>query len=107
MISSHFLFSTYTPCARNKKIKVADGSFSAIAGKGTVKISPSLVLQDILPVPNLACNLISVSKLSQSSNCHVIFDSSMCKFQDIVSRQMIGNANESGGIYFLDDDHLS
>lgn len=80
MTSSHFLFSNYTPCAGNKKIKVADGSFSTIAGKGTVKISSSLVLHDILHVPNLACNLISVNKLSQSSNCHVIFDSFMCKF---------------------------
>ncbi|KAG8474937.1 hypothetical protein CXB51_031651 [Gossypium anomalum] len=107
MTSSHFLFSTYTPCAGNKNIKVADGSFSAIAEKGPVKISSFLVLHDVLHVPNLACNLILVSKLSQSSNCHVIFDSSMCKFQDMVSRRMIGNAKEFGGIYFLENDHLS
>ncbi|KAG4213013.1 hypothetical protein ERO13_A01G023301v2 [Gossypium hirsutum] len=88
-------------------IKVADGSFSAIAGKGTVKISSSFVLHDVLYVPNLACNLISVSKLSQSSNCQVIIDFSMCKFQDMVSGRMIGNAKEFGGIYFLEDDHLS
>ncbi|KAH0660313.1 hypothetical protein KY290_029809 [Solanum tuberosum] len=44
--SSHF-FST-SPCAGNNKIKIVDGSFSAIAGKGTIKLSPSLALHDTL-----------------------------------------------------------
>lgn len=34
----HF-FSTYIPSARNEKVKIADGSFSTIAGKGTVKLT--------------------------------------------------------------------
>ncbi|KAL3532166.1 hypothetical protein ACH5RR_005687 [Cinchona calisaya] len=42
-----------------KKIKLADGSFSAIAGIGTIEISPSIVLHDVLHVPNLSCNLVS------------------------------------------------
>ncbi|KAH0641070.1 hypothetical protein KY290_036685 [Solanum tuberosum] len=46
----------------NSKIKIADGSFSAIAGKGTIKLSPSLVLHDTLHVPKLSCNLVSVRK---------------------------------------------
>ncbi|XP_070057489.1 uncharacterized protein [Nicotiana tomentosiformis] len=95
-------FSTYTPCAGNNKIKIADGSFSAIAGKGIVKLSPSLTLHDILHVPKLSCNLISVSKLTRSLNCRAILDSDLCEFQDKVSRKMIGSARESGGLYFLD-----
>ncbi|KAH0644990.1 hypothetical protein KY284_032874 [Solanum tuberosum] len=42
MTGSSRFFSTYTPCAGNSKIKIADGSFSTIAGKGTIKLSPSL-----------------------------------------------------------------
>jgi len=38
MTGSFRFFSTYTPCAGNSKIKIADGSFSAIAGKGTNKL---------------------------------------------------------------------
>jgi len=38
MTGSFRFFSTYTPCAGNSKIKIADGSFSAIAGKGTIKL---------------------------------------------------------------------
>ncbi|XP_016738875.1 uncharacterized protein [Gossypium hirsutum] len=56
--------SSFFAQSGNKKIKVADRSFSTIAGKCTVKISSFFVLHDVLHVPNLACNLISISKLS-------------------------------------------
>ncbi|KAH0740808.1 hypothetical protein KY290_033851 [Solanum tuberosum] len=82
--SSRFI-STYTPCAGNSKIKIADGSFSAIAGKGTIKLSPSLVLHDTLHVPKLSCNLVS----------------------EKVSGKMISSARESGGLYFLDNGNNS
>ncbi|PHT34889.1 Indole-3-acetaldehyde oxidase [Capsicum baccatum] len=59
----------------NNKIKIADGSFSTIARKVTVKLSPFLTLHDILHVPKLSCNLVSVSKLIRSLNYRAIFDS--------------------------------
>ncbi|RVW20671.1 hypothetical protein CK203_112325 [Vitis vinifera] len=51
MTGSSQIFSSYKPCAGNKKIKIADGSLSAIAGKGSVFISPSLTLHNVLHVP--------------------------------------------------------
>ncbi|RVW79601.1 hypothetical protein CK203_049978 [Vitis vinifera] len=48
MTGSSQIFSSYKPCAGNKKIKIADGSLSAIAGKGSVFISPSLTLHNVL-----------------------------------------------------------
>ena len=73
MTSESTLFSSYSPCAGNQKIKIADGSFSAIAGKGSVVLSPVLTLKNVLHVPNLSCNLMSVSKLTQDTNCQIIF----------------------------------
>ncbi|KAI5401521.1 hypothetical protein KIW84_066119 [Lathyrus oleraceus] len=61
MTGESTLFSSYSPCAGNQKIKIADGSFSAIAGKGSVVLSQMLTLKNVLHVPNLSCNLISVS----------------------------------------------
>jgi hypothetical protein len=52
MICDSTLFSSYNPCAGNHKIKVVDDSFSAIASKGSVELSPSLTIRDILHVPN-------------------------------------------------------
>ncbi|PON98873.1 LOW QUALITY PROTEIN: hypothetical protein TorRG33x02_054880 [Trema orientale] len=81
--NSHF--STYTPCSGNLKIKIADGSLSLVAGKGTIFISENIKLQSVLHVPKLTCNLISVSKLSKDLTCIAKFSSSQCEFQDLSS----------------------
>ncbi|CAJ2638271.1 unnamed protein product [Trifolium pratense] len=60
MTGDSTLFSSYGPCVGNHKIKIVDGSFSAIAGKGLVVLSPNLTLKDVLHVPNLSCSLMFV-----------------------------------------------
>ncbi|CAJ2662733.1 unnamed protein product [Trifolium pratense] len=102
MTGESALFSSYSPCAGNQKIKVADGSFSAIVGKGSVVLSPMLTLKNVLHVPNLSCSLMSVSKLAQDINCQTNFFRSHCVFQDLNSGKMIGSAEESGGLYYFD-----
>ena len=64
MTSSSKIFSSYKPCVGNKKIKIAYGSLSAIVGKGSMFISPSLTLHNVLHVSNLSCNLLSISKVT-------------------------------------------
>ena len=64
MTSSSQLFSSYSPCVGNKKIKIVDGSLYVIADMGSVIISPTLTLHKILHVPNLSFNLLSISKLT-------------------------------------------
>ena len=103
MTGSSKIFSSYKPCAGNKKIKITDGSLSAIAGKGSVFISPSLTLHNVLHVPNLSCNLLSISKITHDHQCQVNFYPSYCEFQELTSRRTIGNAREIGGLYFLED----
>ena len=76
---SHF-FISYTPFSRNKKVRSADGSLSSIARQGSIRLSDKIVLQFVLQVPKLSCNLLSVSRLSKNSNCHVVFCASLCEF---------------------------
>ena len=76
------MFSSYSPCASNLKIKIADDSLSAVAGKGAIIISPLLTLQDVLHVPNLSCNLLFVSKLTRDKRCQTHFLDTHCLFQD-------------------------
>ena len=103
MTGSSQIFSSYKPCAGNKKIKIADGSLSAIAGKGSVFISPSLTLHNVLHVPNLSCNLLSISKITQDHQCQANFYPSSCEFQELTSGRTIGNAREIGGLYFFEN----
>ena len=100
-------FSTYSPCSGLEKIRIADGSFSSIAGKGLIKISETIDLKSVLHVPKLACNLLSVSKLTRESNCCVVFYDSHCEFQDRNSRRKIGSAKLIDGLYYFDGDFSS
>ena len=57
MTNAHHLFSTYSPCAGNLKVKIAYGTLSSVASKGSIRISESITLNPVLHVPNLSCNL--------------------------------------------------
>ena len=103
MMGESSFFASYSPCAGNQKIKIADGSFPAIAGKGCVVISPTLILQNVLHVPNLSCNLLFMSKLVQDKNCQANFFHSHYVFRDLNSWRTIGSAKESGGLYLFKD----
>ncbi|KAJ9682590.1 hypothetical protein PVL29_018499 [Vitis rotundifolia] len=73
MTDAHHLFSIYSPYAGNLKVKIADGTLSPVAGKGSIRISESITLNPILDVPNLSCNLLSISQLTKKSNCSAKF----------------------------------
>ena len=95
------LFSSYVPNSGHTKVRIADGSLSPIAGIGTVKINSTLALKSVLHVPNLSCNLLSVSKICKDCDCKVIFSQNHCEFQDQSSGKRIGNASEYEGLYYF------
>ena len=41
MTNSLNLFETFSPCPEKKKVRIADGNFSPIVGKGLIKLSES------------------------------------------------------------------
>lgn len=99
--SSHNL-STYTPCPGNKKIKTVDGTLISIAGKGTVKPTPTMTLHSVLHVPKLSVSLLSIKQVTSQLNCKVTFYPTYCHFQDLKTGKMIGHAKEEDGVYYLD-----
>ena len=95
------LFSAYKSNSENLMVRIADGSLSKVAGIGSVTITENLTLNSVLLVPNLTCNLLSVSKLAKDLNWVTHFFSNHCEFQDLESGRMIGNAKEFAGLYIL------
>ena len=65
MTDAHHLFSTYSSCVGNLKVKIADGTLSSVAGKGSIRIFESITLNPVLHVPNLSYNLLSISQLTK------------------------------------------
>ncbi|KAK3015974.1 hypothetical protein RJ639_007262 [Escallonia herrerae] len=100
------LFSSYSTCSNNYKVRIADGSLSTVSGMGSIVISPSITLDYVLLVPSLSCNLLSISKLTKNLKCVANFFPTHCIFQVQDSRKMIGNAKECAGLYLLKDDNL-
>lgn len=98
------LFSSYNPSPGNHKVRVADGSLSVVAGTGTIKISSNITLKAVLHVPNLSCNLLSISKITKDLDCVINFSASTCVFQDRTSGRRIGSAKEVDGLYHFEDD---
>lgn len=99
MINAYNLLTAYLPCAVNLKIKVVDGSLSSVVGKMNVQISDSIILKYVLHVPNLSCNLISISQ--QSSYFSAKFLPSNCLFQNLSSGKMIDSVKKCERLYYF------
>jgi hypothetical protein len=69
--------------------------------EGTIKLTDGLKLKNVLYVPELNCNLISISQLSDESNCNVQFTTNLCAIQDRTSKMLIGAGERRDGLYFF------
>ncbi|KAJ4723440.1 Retrovirus-related Pol polyprotein from transposon TNT 1-94 [Melia azedarach] len=94
-------FSSYNACTLSGKVFIANGSSIPFSGKGSVSITPSIALDCALHVPNLSCNLMSISKLTRSFNCCAKFYPTHCAFQDLITGKTIGNAEERNRLYYI------
>ena len=101
MMGNPSFFHDFKPCSENFMVRIVDGSMIKMVGIGFVLISKNLVLKSILFVPDLACNLLSVSKLMKDLTCVTNFCPTHCNFQDLESRRMIVNAKLCMGLYLL------
>lgn len=101
MTGNSKFFLSYTPSSGQQKVQLADGTFSTVAGKGKIRLSQSIFLQDVLHVPKLTYNLISVSKLTNDLSCGANFSKHACVFQDLETGKKIGSARVSHGLYYL------
>ena len=101
MTHSSQKFSTCSPCRSDKKIAIANGSLTTVAGQGEVHLNKSIVLKKVLHVPKLSTNLVYIHRLTKELNCHVIFYPSHCVFQE-QGMGKIGHARKKDGLYYLE-----
>ena len=101
MTGDQTLFSSYYPYHGTFTVRITYGTYSKVAGIGTVNLSRTLALQSILFVLNLDCNLLLVSKLNRDLNCGTKFLAKSCVFKDLKSGKTIGNIELCPGLYLL------
>ena len=95
----------FTQFSSNSSVPViinANGASSPVMGSGTISISPLLSISNVLFVPSLNCNLLSVSQLTQSHNCVFLFFPTYCTLQNIHTKEKISSGKRSEGLYYLE-----
>jgi hypothetical protein len=105
MVCSISCLSTVTSTIQ-ATVELPNGNMVPVTHIGTVKLSSSLILTDVLCVPSFHFNLISVSKLVHSSFC-LIFLSKYCFIQAFTPWRMIGLGKIHNGLYILQLDALN
>ena len=65
----------------NSIVRIAEGSLSRVAGAGLAQLTKDLTLSSVLYVPNLDCNLLSISQLTHDLYYVAKFFPNLCEFQ--------------------------
>ena len=73
IVSDSNLFLSLKSLPISQSMKLPTGDIVQITREGMVKLSPSLELKDVLCVPSLNLNLLSISKFTKIHNCIAIF----------------------------------
>ena len=81
MTGARSLFRDYFPYQGDRRVKLANGSFTCVAGHGIVWLKDFFFcLFSVLYVPSLSCNLLSISKVTADLRCLVKFSHCYCIF---------------------------
>jgi hypothetical protein len=94
-------FLTTITAIVSKQVRLPNGNSASVTHIGTVKISATLTLTNVLCVPSFSFNLIFVSKLIKVLNCCIILLAEFCFIQQLFGWKMIGLGREVGGLYHL------
>jgi hypothetical protein len=101
IVSSTHWFTSYHKILP-KPVNLPNGTSVLVEHAGTIHFSPKLYLDNVLFSPHFNFNLISISKVCESLNCHANFHNKKCFLQDLHSQKMIGLGNQIEGLYRLD-----
>lgn len=86
---------------QNCPVGLPDGQTVNANQLGSVTLDGGLVIDNVLFVPNLNCNLISVTQLSDELQCTIQFTNKICVIQDQSTRTVIGVGERQDGLYFF------
>uniref|UniRef100_A0A803N312 Retrovirus-related Pol polyprotein from transposon TNT 1-94-like beta-barrel domain-containing protein n=1 Tax=Chenopodium quinoa TaxID=63459 RepID=A0A803N312_CHEQI len=89
MTSSVKNLSTPQTVHAQLKINFPTGDTSLISHVGSAELANSLVLKNVLCVPNFKHNMLSVNKLVKDSQCEVVFYGTHC---NLSATQLVGNS---------------
>jgi hypothetical protein len=106
MTGNQILLNNYRTIDGTEYFTIANNDKVKIKGWGMIIIFEKWFLQDIFYVEKYSVNPLSISKLSRDLNCEIIFQEKYVIFQDLVTKEKIGEGQLENGLYFLDSNKL-
>lgn len=100
MVHSLKFLTTNTPIA-HISVKLPNGDTIQVTHIEIVRLSSTFILEDILCIPTLTYNLVSISILTQNLRCCCIFLPIYCFIQDLQHWRTIGLGKKHGDLYTL------
>lgn len=98
------LFRTYMAISP-LQVKLPNGHQVHVHFSGTVVVSATITLHNVLHIPEFAYCLISVHTLTKLMNCALTFSQNSCLIQELPSLRTIGAAKIKNGLYLLKHQH--
>ena len=89
--------SSLTQCV----VELPNGESAQVTHIGIVRLSTTLVLDNVLCVSSFSFNILSISKLTQKLSYCLVFLSQFCFIQDLLSWRTIGLGEVHNGLYLL------
>ena len=96
------LFKSYEPVTKGHRVFIANGGILEIAGKGIIEIKGT-VLRNVLHVPALKANLLSLLLLVIDTGCRFILDSDSCFHCTKDTGKKILSIKRKGGLLLLEE----
>ena len=82
-------------------VTLPNGQTAPILQVGTIRLSPHIVLHNVLFIPSFKYNLVSVSALTKNLTCTLMFTADSCVIQDLTQGIKIGMAKKHRNLYYL------
>ena len=101
MTFSEKSFESYETLAPGKNVQTADGTLLPVVGVGTMKMQPIGTITNVLHVPNLFINLISVQKVASLRAYSILFDDIDAYLCHKELGWKIGLAKVQRGLYYI------
>ncbi|GJY58673.1 zinc finger, CCHC-type containing LTR copia-type gag-polypeptide, partial [Tanacetum coccineum] len=86
----------------NEFIIFANGQTDPISHVRKTNITPHIVLQDVLVVPHITKNLLSISKLTHDSKVDVLFSDDMFLIQNRLTKETLARGHRKNRLYVLE-----
>ncbi|CAM8951474.1 unnamed protein product [Rhodiola kirilowii] len=83
-------------------VLLPNGEISQVELAGKFALTKDLILHDVFYVPSFKFNLISVSKLTGTSPCDIVFSKGNCVIQDHAHKISLGTGKLIKGLYYLE-----